>query len=86
MIYTSDDLAEMTPAQIYAAADREAYETTKQLWPRPVNSIMDGIRRAFQNAARLQIAANTETDTEEAEALRREAAAARETIRTIFEA
>lgn len=85
MIYTSEDYAEMTNAQIYAAADRAAYDTIKQLMPRPVNSILNGIRSAWQNAARLQIAANTEEDATEAEALSREAAAIRETLRTIFE-
>lgn len=88
MIYTAKEYEAMTPAELLKQAARSADEAEKQLKHKCTHaSILRGIRKAYEEAARFQMAANSGThEQEEADALAREAAAIRNTIATIFHA
>lgn len=87
MIYTSDDYERMTNDEIRKEAESKLSELIARASQRPpqefIGAVLTGYAQAWEQAAEKQIEANTESGWS-AEIASNEAAAMRETIRTIF--
>lgn len=79
-----DDYADMERAEIDFYTKQDTAISVDKFMFDQIGRIETGIREAWERAAELQKLANAEPNYDERDALSREAAAIRETLRTIF--
>lgn len=85
MLYTSKDFDRMSVQELQCVTENAISLYSATAANRQQAGIPPNISAAWMNAERLQSLANMETDREEAAALSREAAAARNTLAILFE-